>query len=281
MKTKLVLSRRLLLLSATLLATLLSGCTILPGTSVAKTASGWNQYGEAGAGSPVVIFEAGAGEGMSSWAKVYPEVARFTHAFAYSRDGHGLSAPVLYKRTGQNAVRDLRALLTTRGIKPPYVLVGHSLGGVYMELFAKLYPAEVAGLVLVDTPHPDYSARMKEQFPGKYRIVQAIKVIGFTGALSAELIGLEATARQWHAAGPLPVVPTVMLTATKARKMDGAELVKLNHALQTELAQSHAWIEQRFIDSSHYIQDEKPEAVITAIQQVVARTRQVLPATAN
>lgn len=103
-----------------------------------------------GQGSPAVILESGLGSDSLGWASVQPALARQTRVCAYDRAGYGWSDRSPRPRTAMIAVDELRALLQKAGVAPPYVLVGHSLGGVYVKLYAHRYPAEVAGLVLVD-----------------------------------------------------------------------------------------------------------------------------------
>lgn len=262
--------RGVLGLSAAALAT---GCSSLPGSSLVPTSGGLREVAQAGAGGPSVIFEAGAGDGAEVWSKVYPEVARFTAVVAYSRSGYGVAAPRLTARTGEEVVRELRQLLAERGVKPPYVLVGHSLGGLYVELFAKLHPAEVAGLVLVDPTHPDHLARMRTERPGNYRVVQTMMALNRASTLGAELRGLEETGRQWHAAPALPPRPAIVLSATRASRLDGEGFAEFTRALQTEVVKGWPGAEQRFVEATHYLQKEKPEDVIAAVKDVVDRVR--------
>src|SRR5689334_1450647 len=95
-----------------------------------------------GAGSPTVILEAGAGRGAADWAKVQPAIADLAKVCSYDRiPDHCCDA----------VIDDLRALLLQASLPPPYVLVGHSMGGIYVRRFASRYPDDVAGLVLVDS----------------------------------------------------------------------------------------------------------------------------------
>jgi len=112
-----------------------------------------------GHGSPVVIFEAGLGDQIRAWATVQPAIAETTRACSYDRAGLGFSNASGRSGTAANAVDDLHRLLAAASIKPPYVLVGHSLGGLYMQLFADRYRSEVAGMVLVDPVSFDQGRR--------------------------------------------------------------------------------------------------------------------------
>jgi len=103
-----------------------------------------------GQGTPTVIFDAGLGDQIRAWATVQPQISRRTMACSYDRAGLGFSDPSARPGTSANAVDDLHSLLLAAAVKPPYVLVGHSLGGMYVRLYADQYPAEIAGMVLVD-----------------------------------------------------------------------------------------------------------------------------------
>ena len=104
----------------------------------------------AGRGSPTVLFEAGFGADSGAWGRVQPQVARKTRTCAYDRAGSGFSDPGPLPRDGAAIARDLDQALTTAAIEGPYVVVGHSAGGLYARLFAARRPGEVQGLVLLD-----------------------------------------------------------------------------------------------------------------------------------
>jgi pimeloyl-ACP methyl ester carboxylesterase len=101
-------------------------------------------------GAPTVVMDIGAGGNVLDWQPVQPEVAGFARVCTYDRGGAGWSEPGAQPRTSQQFVEELHALLNNAGIQDPYVLVGHSLGGNNVQLYASRYPDEVAGMVLVD-----------------------------------------------------------------------------------------------------------------------------------
>lgn len=113
----------------------------------------------AGRGATTVIFDAPAGDAGWSWFKVQPEVAKHTRACIYDRAGFGFSDPAQRPNTSENAVEDLHKALTAAGIKPPYLLVGNSLGGSNVQVYTYRYPHEVKGLVLVEPQSEDETAR--------------------------------------------------------------------------------------------------------------------------
>jgi pimeloyl-ACP methyl ester carboxylesterase len=114
----------------------------------------------AGEGSPTVILSAGLAGINIDWLRVFPYVARFTRVVAHEHAGLGFSDPGRMPRTSAAIVADLRGALRAAGIAPPYVLAGHSAGGLHMRLFAAQHPDEVAGLVLVDTVTTHFEARI-------------------------------------------------------------------------------------------------------------------------
>jgi pimeloyl-ACP methyl ester carboxylesterase len=108
-----------------------------------------------GSGSPTVVFDAALGGSSISWAWVQPEIARTNRTCSYDRAGYGWSEAGPLPRTAGGMAVELRTLLERSGLAPPFVLVGHSFGGLIMRIFAARYRADVVGLVLVDPAHPE------------------------------------------------------------------------------------------------------------------------------
>lgn len=119
-----------------------------------------------GQGATTVVFDAPSGEAGWNWFKVQPEIARHTRACVYDRAGLGFSEPAQRSNTAENVVEDLHKLLTGAGIKPPYVMVGNSLGGANVQVYAYRYPAAVKGLVLVEPQHEDETRRLDKASQG-------------------------------------------------------------------------------------------------------------------
>jgi pimeloyl-ACP methyl ester carboxylesterase len=107
-----------------------------------------------GTGRPTVVLEGGLGQGSAYFARIAPEVASTTRVCAYDRAGRGRSEPATGPQDGAAIARDLHVLLATSGNPGPYILAGHSSGGVYVRFFAAAYADEVAGVVLLDAQSP-------------------------------------------------------------------------------------------------------------------------------
>jgi pimeloyl-ACP methyl ester carboxylesterase len=223
-----------------------------------------------GSGSPIVVFDAGAGEKWRTWDKVLPEVSQFTRAYAYTRRGY-VGTQLVSNRDGSTIVEELRAQLRANHLEPPYILVGHSIGGLYMQIFAQLHPDEVAGVVLVDTTHPDQMDRMQRERPGNYRLMKTMTALQGATTIGAEMRGIVETQKEWHATGPLPRVPTILLSAQRDTAINGAGFTGFIQQLHRELAAEWPGAELRMVDSDHFVQRNRPEAVVQAVRDVFAR----------
>jgi pimeloyl-ACP methyl ester carboxylesterase len=116
---------------------------------------------------PTVILEAGMASFSSNFAWVQQELAQVTRVVTYDRAGLGWSDSGSKPRDAQRSARELRTALENAGIAPPYVVAGHSYGGLVVRAFADLYPAEVVGMVLIDASHPDQWTRIPASKDGR------------------------------------------------------------------------------------------------------------------
>ena len=118
-----------------------------------------------GTGSPTVVLEAGFGGSSSTWVDVMPALRRITRTCAYDRAGLGSSLAMPGVHDASAEIADLGRLLDRGRIAPPYVLVGHSYGGLLVRLFARAHPGETAGLVLVDAMGRNQTRRQLARWP--------------------------------------------------------------------------------------------------------------------
>src|SRR4051812_21716932 len=122
-----------------------------------------------GSGSPNVIFENGSGDFSFIWSLVQPEVSKFTKTVSYDRAGYAWSEPGPQPRTSQQICLELNTALKNAGVPPPYILVGQSFGGFLVRAFARYYPKEVLGMVLVEAVQEDQKIFMSGDSPMRIR----------------------------------------------------------------------------------------------------------------
>jgi len=117
---------------------------------------------QSGEGKITVVFDAGMGDSLLAWQQVLPEINQVAEVFVYDRAGLGWSEKSPLSRTSLHIVEELKLLLDKSHVTGPLILVGHSFGGLNMQLFAKKYPQDVVGLVLVDSSHENFADKMPE-----------------------------------------------------------------------------------------------------------------------
>jgi len=264
-----------------------------------------------GEGSPVVVLDSGLGDTYVSWRSVQPEIAKFTRVCSYDRAGLGYSEPSPQPRTSKVIAQELHALLHAAAIPPPYALVGHSMGGYDVRLFAGLYRNEVAGMVLVDSSHPDQESRLPPEMrnfegteiresellelsmpfgiPRLLRLCEDDAVpraaeCNFPSAHEGfrELKAIHQSAAQAGAIASLGDLPLVVLSHDPDKP--SAEFPphlsqSINEAwekMQEDLAHLSTQGTQIIArNSSHYIQFDRPEMVVAAVRDVIDRAAQL------
>lgn len=121
-----------------------------------------------GQGEPTVVMESGMSGWSTDWSLVQPEIAKVTRVCTYDRAGYGWSEKGPQPRDSQQAATELHSLLSKSEIDRNIILIGHSLGGLFVQYYAKTYPEQIAGMILVDSVHPEQSLRMEEVIRKKY-----------------------------------------------------------------------------------------------------------------
>jgi pimeloyl-ACP methyl ester carboxylesterase len=253
-------------------------------------------------GSPTVILDEGLGATSLGWSKVQPGVASFTRVCSYDRAGYGWSDTGPLPRTAGRMVTELHTLLARAGIAGPYVLVGHSYGGLIMQLYTYTYPQQVAGLVLVESVHADqfrYPELRAGALPpicplASFGILRFMGLLGFLNGSVAEYpptvqpvvkaqgyqtrfcqtLSDESAAEEEslaqvraarHSLGHLPLV-----VLTRGIPGSDAQGERDWQALQRDLAGlSSDSVHIIATRSGHQIQLDQPELVIAAIKQVL------------
>ena len=250
-----------------LMVALLSGCASLPNSTTEKINNRDVEFALSQHNTIPVVFENGLGGRIEWWKKVLLEISKDTMTFAYNRPGYGESDSVLTPRDGSHVVDELRSLLRSKGLNPPYILVGHSLGGLYMQLFARRYPDEVSALILVDSTHP-------KQLDGEGAIEkQSFWVRGIVGALvtgtaKEELNLLPQTGEQVLRLPTLLNKPVFVLSASQPLE-EKSKLADDANEKRKDMARLYPNSKQIWVDSGHGIPLEKPELVVSVIREVL------------
>jgi pimeloyl-ACP methyl ester carboxylesterase len=235
---------------------------------------------DSGTAGPTVVLESGLGDLAAPWSGLVTDIAGFARVVSYDRPNTEASAsdPAPAPRTGNDVVTDLHAMLESAAIPGPYVLVGHSIGGIFVRLYASQYPDDVAGLVLVDASHEDQFEREQEFAPPE--LLEMVIQIASTNAEGVDLDASLAQVAEARTATPLQPMPLVVLGAGQidpAKWPEGwprEEQERLNAELQEDLASLVPG--GRLIvaeQSTHYIHQTQPDLVLDAIRQVVEAVR--------
>ena len=221
-----------------------------------------------GHGPRTVVLEAGLGDTLDVWKDVQAGIAdNCTRTLAYNRAGYAGSDPSNGPRDSATIVAELRAELRRRNINPPYILVGHSLGGLYMQYFARNYPKEVAGLLLVDSTHWHQGLAVSganTPYAGRTAVTLFMPWI-----MRREIIDSDTAGQQVHASPQAHGIPTIVLSSTRGPPGETPANRALAADLQDEIAAdfpdaSHV----RVADSGHYIQRDQPSVVVAAARRL-------------
>jgi len=231
----------------------------------------------AGRGAPTVILEGGFGAGIASWTTIHGEIAKFTRVVAYDRAGLGQSGAGPKPRTAKQFATELHTALKNAGITPPYVLVGHSMGGITVRVFADMYPQEVAGLVLVDPSQEGFNDWLKAHPSPVMREAEA-QIKNAPEGIRAENEGVEASYEQARKSKLPAKVPVIVLVGAKTPAgMDAA-------VSDVWMAQHKEWVKRvpqaRLMiaeQSGHMIQFDQPALVIEAIKEEVNQANNKKP----
>lgn len=241
-----------------------------------------------GNGTPTVIVDAGMGEPpieSGTWDRVIDGVSASTRICIYDRAGLGSSEPPSRTpRTAADIAKDLNVLLLKAKVQTPYVLVGHSIGGMTMRMFADMYPKNIVGVVLVDASHPDQWTKWRAALPGE-RPNESESITTSRQFLTTQIenpssnpekIDLSASAAQLRNAKGFGDIPLIVLTHSPKWRMvpdlpDSvlAKLESISQSLQVDLTSLSSVSQHRIADSAgHYIHAEDPELVVDAILEL-------------
>ena len=258
-----------------------------------------------GTGSPTVVIDAGLGDWSTGWGFVQPEVAKTTRVCTYDRAGWAWSEVGPLPRDAAQFAKELHTLLKNANIPGPYVMVGHSLGGLTVRVFVHDYSSEVVGVVLIDSMTPQQFAQsptdIQPQLDTQSRPFNLLVALGRLGIvrLLAKPLGIlpsaPPNAAAYYALGVRPQniqaflddsrgMPASGVQASAVKSFGDLPLIVLTASLndipgwpawQTELLQLSSNSQQLFAENSgHNIEFDEPDAAVKAILKMVEQIRQ-------
>lgn len=229
-----------------------------------------------GKGSPTIVMLGGTGSTLEGWFRLFPEIASLGAVVTYDRPGVGGSARPREAQMGTTVILQLRALLREIGARPPFLLVGHSFGGLHANLFARVYPEETCGVLFLEATAPDDVLNMK-----RYRSALQRAVAGLLDRVSPpdpndEISNEEETVAEIAEAPGFPPIPVTVLSGGKRlpRWMVSIEAQRERERNQQALARLSP-LGERVIakGSAHFPQMSEPRLVLEELAKLIRRTR--------
>jgi len=218
------------------------------------------KYAQIDKQTPTVIFENGFGVNMKLWDEVFLEISKTNSVFAYNRKDNRVLKDKIFP---SDMVEHLRDVLKDREIKPPYILVGHSLGGLNMQYFAKKYPQEVLGVVLVDSTHPKGLGDPSLMPKSRKKIFEHVnrcadEVLNFPDMVDIPMIALIATYKSSRNKYPEKLL---------------IQIDEMKKSMET-FPELYPSCKLQRVDSGHFVMYEKPKVVIEAVNEMVEMVRE-------
>ncbi|UCZ54866.1 alpha/beta hydrolase [Bacillus shivajii] len=215
-------------------------------------------------GKPTIVMDAGYGDDSKGWDSVISDVSMLSNVLIYDRAGLGKSESSSNSRTSRAIIKELKELLTEAKVEPPYILVGHSFGGVNLRLYTTEYPNEVCGLILLDSTPEDYRERFLPTMPKEFQQAynkQFVSECNYDEFMES-LKQLKQSKRNVD-------VPLIVLSAGEK-----AHYSEESQTLWNEMQKEISKISQKseFIiaeNSGHYIQNDEPKVVTSAIKTLI------------
>ncbi|MGM0840120.1 MAG: alpha/beta fold hydrolase [Bacillota bacterium] len=215
-------------------------------------------------GKPTIVMESGYGDYSKAWDQVIGEISKMSKVLVYDRAGLGRSESSSSSRTSRTMVKELNELLHATNLEPPYILVGHSFGGVNTRLYTTEFQSEVCGLILVDSTPVDYREKflptMSEEFQERYN-----KQFVHEGNYEEFMESLQ----QLNDSKEKSNIPLIVLSAGKKAHYSKGSQELWNEMQRGILAISSDATFVLAENSAHYIQNDEPELVINAVKTLI------------
>jgi hypothetical protein len=235
------------------------------------------EYQRIGKGAINIVFLNGFRMHFKTWNKVFPELALENSVFLFNRRGVGASSKATETQDGMTIISEMRSVFSKLSLNPPYLLVAHSLGGIFANLYARIYPNEVAGIVFVDSPHPSEVIEQKIIKPpiALSVILNGLKKIErfFDKFKYSEDECIEETLSQIEIAGNFPDIPIGVVFGTKKIPFVPEKAFQIHQQYQDKLLDLSSKSKRYSCqESDHFPQITEPEKVISAIRDTLSET---------
>ncbi|WP_298611463.1 alpha/beta hydrolase [uncultured Thiothrix sp.] len=259
-------------LASSLVIVTLTACSSLPTTPnttirINQSRIAYQYQPSQQAQLPTVVFQSGLGDDHTVWRAVLQGLNQQVATFSYDRPGYGASSQASSPRDPCQLAQEQHQLLKAVGVRPPYLLVGHSLGGLYEYVYATLYPEEVAGLVLLDPTHPQHLTRMQAEAPQAARMLSEATLL-FTSTARQEFKAQQTCLHQLKPELAVNIPVRLLVSSKRSVLEQGAFAQLLAELAQDWQRKTHA-PQIQAINSGHYIQTEQPQAVVAAIHELL------------
>ncbi|MBA4760512.1 alpha/beta hydrolase [Sphingomonas sp.] len=216
-----------------------------------------------------VVLESGLGDGAKVWDRLRGEMPGIS-VFAYDRPGYGKTPAANAPRDPCTIARELHERLALAQIPPPYVLVGHSLGGQYAYAFARLYRHEIKGLVLVDATPPGHWEALQKEMPTHAGALKVLKALTFSRTMRGEFNAQE-QCLDGLPTGPMGVPVRILLRTRDGEAPGGEKLRRIDHDLARRWLALTGANQLELVDGAgHYIQRDRPDFLAKVIRQTIA-----------
>lgn len=250
------------------------GCTTLPNSKMITTKYGDFSYQLSGNGKPTIILESGAGDDMTEWESSISHLEEYSQVFAYNRAGFKGSDSQNKQRNAKTIAIELRELLKEANVTPPYILVGHSLGGLYMRVYANTFPGDVSAVIQIDSTHPEFISNCKQSDGSFTENPTGIPWWAFLVLPNAVAGESKELCRSLDTASnnqSFPKVPLVVLSSNRVPNgiKETSEKWAVMQNQQKHLA-TLSPISKHIICNScgHYVHHDKPELLTEALEWI-------------
>lgn len=256
------------------LMALMTGCGQVPRHGVTSGGNGALAYAFDGPPSiPVVVLQSGLGDGRSTWGGIWPQLIARHRVFAIDRPGYGDSPSSTRPRDPCSVATELREALREAGVPPPFLLVGHSLGGLYQYAFARMYPQDTVGLLLLDPTNPAHWATLQRETPSTAAALRGLRATVFTPAMRAEFDDQSVCLERLETLPP-PTAPSRLLVSARLGALEGEAFRSVLQGLRRDWQQRLGSPAIETVpNAGHYIHHDAPNLVVQAIDDLTSRVR--------